>query len=408
MDVTRAIEAELTPGFPAVTVLEGPRTSGKTYVARKLVRQGVWAGYETLADLATLELARHDLPGWLESLPESVVIDEAQLIAELPLQLKRLVDEPGSSRRFLLTGSARIARTGLGGSDPLIGRVRRWSLAPLTAAEIDQRPEQARSLVARLFDTTVTQAADHPAVDVATRVNTGGFPLLALIQRSTRDADHWVRDTTLGLLTEAVLPDDRFDTGVALRVLDGCLRDPAGILNVTSLGQRLAVDPRTVDRYLDVLARRFLLHFLPNLAVNPTRQTRARSKVHPVDTAFAAESLRRSDPDATNSPVALGDLFESYVVNQVVPCLQFSDVPVHAFYWRDAKTGAEVDLVLTDTEGRRVGIEVKASSRVTLADAAGLHALDAALPLTAAYVVYPGTKTVRLADRCWALPVTAL
>ena len=408
MDVSRAIEPELIPGFPAVTVLEGPRTCGKTYVVQKLVREGVWDGYRTLADLSTLELAQHDLPGWLSSLPTTVVIDEAQLVDELPLQLKRLVDEPGSTRKFLLTGSARIARTGLGGSDPLTGRVRRWSLAPLTAAEIDGRPEQARSLVARLFDTTVAQNADHPALDVAARVNTGGFPLLALAARSTRDADHWVRDTTLGLLTEAVLPDDRFDAGVALRVLDGCLRDPSGILNVTSLGQRLAVDPRTVDRYLDVLTRRFLLHFLPNLAVNPTRQTRARAKVHPVDTAFSSESLRRSDPDATNSPVVMGDLFESYVVNQILPCLQFSDVPVHAFYWRDAKTSKDVDLVLTDTEGRRVGIEVKTSSRVTLTDAAGLHALDASLPLTAAYVVYPGTKTVRLADRCWALPATAL
>ena len=408
MDVSRAMEPVLAPGFPAVTVLEGPRTCGKTYVARKLVRAGVWAGYETLADPTTLELARHDLPGWLSSLPETVIIDEAQLVDELPLQLKRLVDEPESPRRFLLTGSARIARTGLGGSDPLTGRVRRWSLAPLTAAEVDGRPEGMRSLIARLFDATIAQPTDFPGLDVAARVNSGGFPLLALADRSTRDADHWVRDTTLGLLTEAVLPNDRFDTGIALRVLDGCLRDPAGILNVTSLGQRLAIDPRTADRYLDVLARRFLLHFLPNLATSPTRQTRARAKVHPVDTAFAAESLRRSNPDATNSPVVMGDLFESYVVNQIVPCLQFSDIPVHAFYWRHAKTGAEVDLVLADTEGRRVGIEVKSASRVSLADASGLRALNNSLPLAAGYVIYPGTKTIRLAERCWALPATAL
>jgi len=243
---------------------------------------------------------------------------------------------------------------------------------------------------------------------VVDRLNRGGFPLISLTPHALKTIDQWVRDTVVGLLTDAVLPDDRFDAGLALRVLDGCLRDPAGILNVTSLGQRLAINPRTIDRYLDVLERRFLLHFLPNLATNPTRQTRARSKVHSIDTAFAAESLRRSDSMALASPSVVGDLFESYVVNQIVPCLQFSGFPVHAYYWREAKSDREVDLVIADTENRRVGIEVKSSTQIALSDARNLHALDQSMGLTMAYVVYPGSKTVRLTDRCWALPVTAL
>ena len=408
MDVTRAIEPDIRPGFPPVAVLEGPRTVGKTHTARKLVTTGVWRAYTSLADAATLQLAGHDLPGWLESLPETVVIDEAQLLEELPLQVKRLVDEPGSARRFLLTGSARIGRTGLGGSDPLTGRVRRWSLAPLTANELRGRPERARTLVERLFTGDVVDQPPVGSRDLSDDILRGGFPLLALGRPSVRDADQWVRDTTLGLLTDAVLPDERFDTGTARRVLDACLRDPAGILNVTSLGQRLGINPRTVDRYLDVLERRFLLRFLPNLATNPTRQTRARSKTHPVDTAFAAESLRRSDPSSLRDPTRFGHLVESYVANQVLPSLQFSPFPVQAFYWRDAKTNREVDLVLDDGEGRRVGIEVKSASRATLADASGLHALDQALGLTMAYVAHTGTETVRLADRCWGIPMTVL
>ena len=94
MDVERAITPALTPDFPPVTIVEGPRTSGKTHVARSLVANGTWQGHETLADPVTLELARHDLPGWLGSLPETVIIDEAQLIADLPLIVKGLVDEP--------------------------------------------------------------------------------------------------------------------------------------------------------------------------------------------------------------------------------------------------------------------------------------------------------------------------
>jgi len=408
MDVVRAIEPELAPGFPPVAVLEGPRASGKTYVSQKLVARGLWQGYESLADPATLELALHDLPGWLASLPENVIIDEAQLIDQLPLQIKRAVDDTSSTRRFLLTGSARISRTGLGGSDPLTGRVRRWTLSPFTLAELDGRAANMLTLIDRLFSGEIVDSQISQPLNMADRLNRGGFPLISLGSHSQKEIDRWVRDTTFGLLTDTVLPNDRFDAAIALRVLDGCLRDPAGILNVTSLGQRLAVDPRTVDRYLDVLERRFLLHFLPNLATNPTRQTRARSKVHPVDTAFSAESLRRSNPATLATPGILGSLFESYVVNQIVPCLQFGSTPVYPYYWREAKSNREVDLVLVDTENRRVAIEVKSATQVSLSDAQNLHLLDQSVGVTMAYVIYSGTKTVRLADRCWAIPVGAL
>jgi predicted AAA+ superfamily ATPase len=393
-----------------VTILEGPRMSGKTHTARKLWSHGVWDGYENLADPATAELARHDLAGWLESLSQSVIIDEAQLLADLPLRVKFLVDQAGSRRRFMLTGSASIGRAGLGGSDPLTGRAQRWTLAPLTAGELAGRAEGVRELVGRLFsgDITAGRADAAAAADWKARAETGGFPTLALGKMSTRAARRWVRDMTIGLLTERVLPDERFDAAAALRVLDGALRGSAGILNVTSLAQRLGMDPRSVDRYLDIMEERFLLRFLPNLATGPARQTRARSKVHPVDTAFAFESLSRAGQGAPLGPTVLERLLESYVVNQVTPAIQFAPQPVRAFYWRDAKTKREVDLVISDGEGALVGMEVKSASEVTLRDAAGLRALDQAMGLTRAYVVHPGTKAVRLADRCWSLPLSAL
>jgi predicted AAA+ superfamily ATPase len=380
--------------------------SGKTFIARKLVELGEWERYETLANSLTLELAKNDLANWLDSLPQTAIIDEAQLLADLPLAVKDLVDRPSSPRRFLLTGSARLGRDSLGGSDPLTGRVRRWRLAPLTLAEICGNAAAMSHLVARLFDGSV--AGDGEPTEVSAVVNRGGFPILALNPLSQAEADAWVRDTTLGLLTDSVLPNDSFDAGTALRVLDAALRDTAGILNVTSIGQRIGVDPRTVDRYLDVCERRFLLYFLPNYATSPTRQTRARSKVHPVDTAFATASLRRANPDLAATSTTLGHLFESWVVNQIVPCLQFADTGVHAYYWRRAKDDAEVDLLLVDDAGRRVGIEVKASSQVSLKDAKGLRALDAAHPLAASYLVYSGAKSIRLADRCWAIPASTL
>ena len=408
MDIARAIESELTPGLPPVLVLEGARTSGKTYVARKRAQAGIWQGFESLADPATYALAQHDLPGWLESLPATCIIDEAQLLTDLPLHIKRLVDEPGARRHFLLTGSARIGRSGLGGSDPLTGRVRRWNLSPFSAAELGGNPGAMLTMVDRLFSGHISDTRNYPPADISRAITQGGFPLIALGEPSQRSSFQWIRDMTLGLVTDNVLPSEKFDAATALRVLDGLLRNPGGILNTASLSQRLDINARTVDRYLDILQRRFLLTFLPNLATNPTRQTRARSKVHAVDVAFAAESLVRSNPDTLNSPEKRGALFETYVANQILASVQFSPIPVYPYYWRHAKTAAEVDIVLVDTEGRMVGIEVKFSSQVSYDDATGLRALTQEKNVVASYVIYPGDKVVRLDHKCWALPVTAL
>ena len=406
--IERGVEPFLTPEAPPVVVLEGPRMSGKTVVAQRLVAAGRLAGYENLADPMTRQIATADTAGWLASLPGSVAIDEAQLIEDLPLYVKFLVDQPGSSRHFLLTGSAALGRTGLGGSDPLTGRVTRWQLRPFTAFELNGRPQRMAALIDELFSGEITATGVCKQIDVPSLIAAGGFAPIALTGVDTTTADRWVRDTVIGLLTDRVLPDDRFDTGIALRVLDGCLRDPCGVLNLTALGQRLLVDSRTVDRYLDVMERRFLLHFSPNLAQNPARQTRARAKVYPVDTAFAAESLRRADPAAINQPSMMGHLFEAWVVNQIVPCLGLGPTGVNLHHWRTPRGDAEVDVVLADTEGRVVGIEIKSSSVVTTREAKGLRAMAEIHDMVAGYVIYLGNKVVRLAERCWALPAAAL
>ena len=417
MSLARALEPLLVPSVPPVIVLEGARTVGKTVVAHRLVEAGHYDGYENLADPSTQQIARADLAGWVESLPERVVIDEAQLVGDLPLHVKFLVDQPGSRRRFLLTGSAAIGRSGLGGSDPLTGRATRRRLWPLTAAEQAGAPERTSALIGALFSGDIALRREYDGLDIELVLDTGGFAPLALTGAGRAAADRWVRDTTIGLLTDHVLPDERFDAGIAARILDGCLRDPGGILNATALGQRVEVDPRTVDRYLDVLERRFLLHFLPNLAQNPARQSRSRAKVHAVDTAFVMESVRRADPAQATDPQFAGRALETWVAAQVLPCLELSDSVVSAYYWRDVRVGKnkpaesrsnEVDLVLVRGDGRTVGIEVKRSTRVSVDDAGGLLALRKARGLDVGYVLYSGTRTVRLAENVYALPLGAL
>lgn len=75
-----------------------------------------------MADPTVLAAAAASPSGLIEQVTTPALIDEAQLVPELLLPIKRRVDldtRPGS---FLPTGSSRLGRAQLGGSDPLAGR----------------------------------------------------------------------------------------------------------------------------------------------------------------------------------------------------------------------------------------------------------------------------------------------
>jgi predicted AAA+ superfamily ATPase len=402
-------DALLASRTAPVAIVEGARAVGKTTMVR---HQLLPAGhhYVTLANSETRAEAAADLAGWLRRLPTPVVIDEAQLLPGIALETKELVDSLGPGHHVVLTGSASIGRTGLGGADPLARRARRWTISPLTAWEL---AGERRSLATALFDGDLTatecdETTTHQLVEI---LATGGFPNLAL-PRPPLDPTQvlaQVRSDRIGLLADSALPELRLDAAIAGAALDQLLRGPGNQFNASRLSRTLSIDRRTIDRYLGAFERLFLVHWLTNLAAAPSRQAFSRAKVHPVDTALSFEALARSGVDLLSDREHLGALLESYVVNQVTASAAWSALGIEAGYWR--QTGhapREVDLVLADSKGRHVAVEVKTARFVGREDAAGIAAFAQARGLHRGYVVYPGTDLKPLMDRIWALPLSAL
>jgi len=391
-----------------VLIVEGARAVGKTTIMREGI-QPTGYHYVTFASEAERQTAVQDCAGWLRRLPTPFIVDEAQLLPELPLAVKEFVDETNPDRPVILTGSASIGRTGLGGADPLARRARRTTVWPLTAWELAEQPG---NLVDALFDWEPQRGHEHATDDesLARDLLVGGFPGSAVRgRRLTRQRRlQNIRAGIEATIADGVLPGSRADSAGARAVLDGLLRNPGGILNVTSLAQRVDLDPRTVDRYIGLYERLFLLHALPNLATSAVRQTHARAKMHPVDTSFAVEAFVRAGVDIQSHREIFGGLLESHVVNQIVAAGSWSSNEIHAFYWRDAKTSREVDLVLEDGQGRLVGVEVKAATSVGVGDIAGLRSLADARRLHRGYVFYSGREVREIDADVWALPMGAL
>ena len=115
-----------------VTLLVGPRQSGKTTLARQMA--AVEMRYLTLDDELTLLSAKADPTGLIRSL-DRAVIDEVQRAPALLLAIKKSVDEDRRPGRFLLTGSADLMALPTV-ADSLAGRMETLTLLPLSQSEM--------------------------------------------------------------------------------------------------------------------------------------------------------------------------------------------------------------------------------------------------------------------------------
>ncbi|MDR0945638.1 MAG: DUF4143 domain-containing protein [Bifidobacteriaceae bacterium] len=393
-----------------VLILEGARGVGKTTAVRQQLVTGAGFSYATLADPATLSLAAADPTAWLTTQHLPIVIDEAQLLPSLPLAVKEHVDQLGRGTKIVLTGSASIGRKGLGGADPLTRRTLRFTMWPITARE---RSGTTSSVVDALFDGDPSAARFRPASDaeLLTAMRTGGFPDYVLDNPAPTASEMraHVRADVTSLLTDTVLPDTDYSALTARTLLAALACNPGGIFNASKLAQATDLNRRTVDRYMGIFQRLFLLHPLPNLASRPVAQSHARAKVHPVDTSLAVVALERAGRDVLAERELFGAVFESYVAGQILAAAQWADTSVEAYYWREpGSTPREVDLVLVDDIGRTVAVEVKGSREYNRRELAGLLAFRQAHGFHRAYLIHPGSECQQLDRDIWLLPVGAL
>lgn len=413
--IPRPLGARIVTAHSNVVVLEGARAVGKTMLAKKEI---VPYGYEyvTLADDATYQLAKTDISTWVRNLPKPVIIDEAQRIEALPLAVKEVVDELGATRsshgtpQFILTGSASLNRKGLDGQNPLTRRARNFELYPLTQREIHLT--SSKSIVDLLWNAqpNLKYQSSMDAKEISVLLTKGGFPRYALNNIvSSSELSHLVKSDIDNTLGDALLPGEKIDIAIANAILKSLFALPGNILNVSRMASELGRDGRTIERYIDIFERRFLIRKLPNLALQAHKQTQSRPKVHPIDSSFSIEEFKQAGKDIFGDDrTLLGSMLESYVVSQIVPEAQWSSRFPEAFYWRQAgKQPKEVDLVLLNNN-ELIGIEVKAASNVRPADFDGLNALSEDPRFIRGFLVYTGKKIIRHRDNIWAIPLEAL
>ena len=190
---------------------------------------------------------------------------------------------------------------------------------------------------------------------------------------------------------------------------DETLLRTAELLNTSSLSQDLGLDRQTVENYLTILERLFLVRRLPAWHRNEAKRLIKTPKIHLLDSGLAATLAGLNAADWNTRRDRFGHLLESFVVQQLVAQASWTDSDLRFWHYRD-KDQVEVDLVIT--RGRHTwGVEVKASATVHESDGAGLRRLadQCGKDFKGGVLFHSGTSTLPLADpRFLAVPLDKL
>jgi hypothetical protein len=388
-----------------VVCLLGPRQSGKSTLARTLEPRYT---YVTFDDAAALSFAQADPTGFVAALPDPVILDEVQRVPELLRTIKLAVDRDRRPGRFLLTGSANLLLLPRLG-DSLAGRMEVVQLHPLTAAEQAREPGGflAALLESRLKPQVVAAPGGNP-LELAARVVAGGFP--EAVARSAVRARTWHREYLRTLVERDVQDIARVrDVREVGRLLEMLALRTGELLNVSSLGNDLDLRRETVDNYLGICERLYLVRRLPPWHRNAAKRLIKTPKIHLLDTGLAATLAGLTAEDWNTQRERFGHLLESYVVQQLIAQAGWTDPDLRFWHYRD-KDQVEIDLVIT--HGRQTwGVEVKAAATVTPADGRGLRRLaeQCGKDFQGGALLYAGASTFKLdIPGCVAAPLARL
>jgi len=245
--------------------------------------------------------------------------------------------------------------------------------------------------------------------DLAARMVRGGFPE-AVEREDGQRRDQWLSS----YLTTILERDVRAMADIARleelpRVLATLATRSRGPSNNSALSQDLGIPVSTLDRYLVLLQRVFLVRRLPGWHNRLGPRLIKSPKLLLCDSGLLCHQLRWNEERLLSDPTCFGLALESFVGMEVVKASDGEGGSPQVMHYRTSK-GAEIDFIVEAPDGRVAAIEVKATSGVDERDVRYMARLRDVLGprFVRGVVLYGGERVLPFGDRLDAWPVSAL
>lgn len=339
--ITRIKEKLL--GEPKVIVLYGPRQSGKTFLLNKLIegetRKTMMLKGDDIRVQEVFSLPRYDTLKSFIGDTEVLIIDEAQKIENIGASLKLLFDS--QSIHILVSGSASFDLANKL-AEPMTGRATFFTLYPLSLLEINS--ESSKFGLKSNIDEYLTYGM-YPKVHTLTS------------EKEKQDYLYDVINTYLynDLLTfkEIKKPKKIIDLLLLLALQIG------NEVRINELALKLQIDRLTVEKYLDILEKMFIIINIRGFSRNLRKEISKTSKYYFVDLGLRNALTRNFNPLHLRNDA--GATFENFAILERIKALANKKDYANWYFWRtyDQK---EIDLI-EEKGGKLEAYEFKLSTK---------------------------------------------
>ncbi|MDD5090495.1 MAG: ATP-binding protein [Candidatus Wallbacteria bacterium] len=295
-----------------VLVIYGARQTGKTTLARMIMKKQADTLYlncdeidvrQGLSGRTSTELAAM-VRGY-----RLVVIDEAQRVENIGLTLKLFADNL-LEVQVIATGSSAFELSDRI-KESLAGRAIEFHLHPFSMEELLQI--QSRLELSRLLQTRMIFGM-YPEV-----VLSGDKGLLGRLADST-------------LYKDVMAYQGIRNHDAVLRLLQALALQIGSEVSYNELGSMVGIDKKTVENYLSILEKAFVIFRLPPFSRNLRNELRKLRKIYFWDTGIRNALINNFN--ALNLRSDKGALFENFVISERMKRNSNLGVRKNCFFWR--------------------------------------------------------------------------
>jgi uncharacterized protein len=338
-----------------VVFIGGPRQVGKTTCALSFLGADATTAHPAYLNWDTPRVRKPLREGLLPPEEPLVILDEVHKYARWRNLVKGLYDSERDARQFIVTGSARLDYYRKGG-DSLQGRYHYYRLHPFSLGELGRAQSDLTELLAM-----------------------GGFPE-PLLRGTERFRRRWERERLQRVVHGDIQDLENVREVSLLELLLDALPARVGSpLSLASLAGDLEVAPRTVDRWIDIFERMYLVFRIAPFGTPRIRAVKKERKLYFWDWASAPEG---------------GPRFENFVASQLLKyCHWQEDFEGHRMelrFLRDTDR-REVDFIVLRNKKPLFAIECKTGER-TLSPA--LRYFKERIAIPELFQVHLGSKDV--------------
>lgn len=320
-DILRHVEAN------KVVVVYGPRRVGKTTlvkeVAGELGRDVRWVSGEDM-----------DVHPWLSSLSleklkafvgstKTLVIDEAQRIDQVGLNLKIMVDMI-PDLRIIATGSSSFDLANQVG-EPLVGRKWTYHLYPVAQLEL-----------------AASETAFEAGQRLESRLIYGGYPEVVLAEGLLEKREILESILDGALYKDILMVEGMKKSGKIVNLLKLLAFQVGSLVSMRELGEGLGLNVATVQRYLDILEKLFVIKGLWGFRRNLRSEVIKTNKYYFWDNGIRNALINNYNELGVRNDA--GQLWENYLFIERMKKREYQKIYANSYFWRTHEQ-KEIDLI---------------------------------------------------------------